>query len=51
MFNHSARNGGRIACVMGDVDRFKSVNVIMVMPREIQFFGQLAVLFAVPWGT
>ena len=23
MFNHSARNGGRIACVMGDVDRFK----------------------------
>lgn len=26
MFNHSARNGGRIACVMGDVDRFKSVN-------------------------
>ena len=26
MFEHSARNGGRIACVMGDVDKFKRVN-------------------------
>src|SRR3989338_6105742 len=26
MFEHAANNGGRIACVMGDVDRFKRVN-------------------------
>lgn len=26
VFTHAASNGGRIACVMGDVDRFKRVN-------------------------